>query len=323
MADIPDDDYIKRFSKTHKMPFEDVKNLINNSADWENVLDKTAFENAKLNGAKQGFISKYIKKDKISQETLDVAGDLDTKNMRHMTPNGINNYAKMQAVDRAKDSGKFIAGRGENTGYSTSVKQARDMPQSERWKKLGASMMPLGRSSMDSMSDAIGTTGANTKALAAKGSIMNKLSRRVIMPSVGILTAYDAINAEDPLNSYATFAGASWGVQQGWRIGRDASDVMGTPSALKRIPLGAAGAVGLGAAVGGSMWALGDISRNDSAITKKAKSYYRRETMATTQDTRESLTMRASAFDKLSASSMNNRGQLLGNEANILKNAQY
>ena len=307
MAEMPDDDFIKRAAKAHGMSQANIRDMIKNNNNWESLLDKQAFNNAKGN---------------IKNKALGEAGDIDLKNMRHLDSKGINSYVNMKANDAAKDSGERLYGYGEKSGWGTSVKQASQASRGERFKTFLQHANFLGASSRGSFADSIGATGANTKALAAKGSIMSKVGRRVLGPGMAAVAVNDSLQSEDPLNNYLTFAGAGWGLQQGWKTGKAAADVI-KPTALLRTPIGAVAAIGSAVVVGGGTWALGDLGKSDSTIAKKAKSFYKKETMASNKATNESLTMRSAAFNKLSSSSLNNRSQLLGNEADILKNAQY
>lgn len=307
MAEMPDDDFIKRAARNHGMSQADIRDMIKNNDNWESLLDKQAF-----NKAKGG----------IKNRALEEAGDIDLNNMRHLNSKGIDKFVNMQANDKAKKTGERLYGYGEKTGWGSTVAQAKQASFGTRLKTFVGHANPFGASSRASFADGVGSTGANTRALAAKGSKMSKFNRRVLMPGVAAFTAYDALQSEDPLTSYGTFAAGSWGLQQGWRVGKAGADVI-SPSLLTRVPLGGMAAIGSAAVAGGGIWALGDLTKNDSSITKKAKSLYARETMASNKATNESLTMRSAALNKLSSSSLNNRQQLLGNEANILKNAQY
>lgn len=306
MADMPDDKYIKSFAKNHGITQANVRDLIrDNPTNWETVLDTRAFGNAAL---------------RLGEDAME---GIDPKNMRHLTEDGVNRYAKMRGVDAAKDKGLGLTGYGEKSGFGSSVAQASKASHGQRFAKLAEAINPLGAPSRSAVADSVGWSGNNTKALAAKGSLMNKFSRRVLLPGAGLITAYDALQSEDPLNNFATVSAGGWGLQYGYGVGKAAADATVGPSKISRLIGGGGLAVVGAAAAAGTMWAIGDIGKNDSTITKKAKSFYKRETFATTQDTQESLTMRRAALDKLSSSSLNNRGQLLGNEANILKNAQY
>lgn len=306
MADMPDDKYIKRFAKNHGLSQSDVRDLIrDNPTNWESVLDTKAFSSA------------------AGRLGEDAMKGIDPKNMRHLTEDGVKRYAKMTGVDAKKDKGLGLTGYGAKTGFGNSIDQVNKASRGQRWAKVAEAANPFGAPSRSALSDSVGWSGGNTKALAAKGSLMNKISRRVLLPGAGLITAYDALQSEDPLNNFATVSAGGWGLQYGYGLGKAVTDATIGPSKIGRLVGGGGLAVAGAAAAAGTMWAIGDMGKNDSTMTKKAKTFYKRETFAASKDTQETLTMRRAALNKLSSSSLNNRGQLLGNEANILKNAQY
>lgn len=310
----PDQKYIEKFAKMNNLPISQVEESIKNSSNWKLSLDTLALQQ-----------SKKVQRPGLLSGTNYISDDLDVKGMRNMTPKDIRSYGKMEYIGKAKEAGTTGYGFSNKGGWGLSVKDANNLSRGEKVKTFARHLNPLGASSMNTLGESVGVTGQNTKALAAKGSLMSKASRRVLYPAFAGLTAYSAFNSEDPLNEFATTVGTMYGMQQGWRIGKSGADafIPGKSSHFKRIPIGLAGAAAGAAIVGGGIAALGDLGKNDSAITKRVKQFQKRDLYAGIRDTQQSLTLRRSALDKLSSSSLNNRGQLLGNEAAILKNAHY
>lgn len=88
-------------------------------------------------------------------------------------------------------------------------------------------------------------------------------------------------------------------------------------------------AQGVLGAIGGATGMLGatalyygarDMMGSDSAIAKAANSMYKAKALGNTQQTGLTLTMRQKGLQQLSQSAINDRAQVLGNEAAILKN---
>ena len=83
----------------------------------------------------------------------------------------------------------------------------------------------------------------------------------------------------------------------------------------------------MGGLMGGAIGAVGygsfklqtDLTRSDSNIVGAIRNFTTRENSVNIQDSQLTLTMRQQALQKLSSSALNNRGQLLGNEADVLR----
>ena len=83
----------------------------------------------------------------------------------------------------------------------------------------------------------------------------------------------------------------------------------------------------MGGLAGGALGAAGytafklqtDLTKSDSTIVQTVKSFTTRENSVNIQDSQMTLTMRQQALQKLSSSALNNRGQLLGSEAEVLR----
>lgn len=309
----PSDNFIDGYARHHRMGEGSVRDLINDSTDWRQTLDNTAF-----NRAKEGISTG---KD-YSKLFLD---DLDTSGMRNMNPKEIVDYNTLVGRDRAKDLGTDLRGFGAESGYGSSVKQARQASIGTKMKAFGETLNPLGRSNINSFQESFGFVSKENHLMASKGSLFQKMTRKAMIPGFTALTAFSALQSdEDSLNSFLTMSVGTWGLQQGWRQGKAGADaLLGKAAHWKRIPIASVTSLGLGALAAGATWAVNDLGKNDSAIAKSVKRIYSKEQFTSTKATQESLTMRRAALSKLSASSLNNRGQLLGNEASILRSAQY
>ena len=325
------------FAKAHGMnPLEIKEMMLNNPEGYKQELDRLATSNINHPDRFQAGVA----------ENLDQKGMSNLGGMKRYAiplPNAIskrlpenfkntqiwggmqsdvNRYTQMLSNDFNKSIGYNLHGKGVESGYGHTLAQAKMATKGAQLADFGRNLMPLGASARESFLMSMGFTGRDSKLLAAKsGGIMENLNRRVLAPAFGLFMAAGAADSDTPLADYATGVTVGAGLQQGWRAGKSFGNVLG-PSHLKRLGFGGLGAAAMAAAPAAVILGQSDMFKNDSFVAKKAKSVYSRESFAMTQDTQASLTMRRAGLEKLSSSYLNNRQQLLGNEASILRGSQ-
>ena len=303
------------FSKAHGMnPLEIKEMMLNNPNNYEAELDRLSTSN-------------ITHKDRYKKG---VAENIDQNKMRNLggmkspilgLQSDVNRYTQMLSTDFDKSIGHNLYGRGVESGYGHTLAQAKMASRGARLADLANNLNPLGASARESFMMSMGFTGRDSRILAAKGGLMENMNRKLLAPAFGIFMAAGAIDSDTPLTDYATGIAVGAGAQQGWRAGKSFANNFG-PTHLKRLGFGGLGAITMAAVPAAAILGQSDLFKNDSFIAKKAKSVYSRESFSSLQDTQASLTMRRAGLEKLSSSYLNNRQQLLGNEASILRNSQ-
>ena len=164
----------------------------------------------------------------------------------------------------------------------------------------------------------------------AKSGSFGRVFGRMGTASNVLFTGAVALQSDDPLNEFVATTALTWGVQHGWRKGKAlgslamyGGDVTGVATFLGRhVPRVLTGGL-MGGAVGaigyGSFKLQTDLTKSDSNIVGAIRNFTTRENSVNIQDSQLTLTMRQQALQKLSSSALNNRGQLLGNEADVLR----
>lgn len=311
---------IKKFSKVNDMTPDFVRTAAETSGtSLNNTLDSLAYSVSK---------SPF----KHNAEVRDLT---NTSGMRNLTQDQSRVYLNSVAQGLAKDSGKGpdklskLYGWSEKSGWHHTVAQARGASYGQRLLDFAGQVNPFGGSATESWLTSAGFSGKHGKMLAAKNGGMAAFSHRFMLPATGIASGLYSLGTEDPLNNYASTVAMGAGIQQGWRIGKSAANVIGMGTSENkliangsRILGGGIGAVSMAAVGFGAIWAAGDATKTDSELTKLAKKFSKTEQMISTYDRQTALTMRQAGLQKLSSSYLNNRQQLLGNEALVLKNMQ-
>lgn len=325
----------ERFGWAHGYETNDIDQIIrNNPRSYADELDKKAMANVSH-------------PDRHRPEVRDNLSQKNMRNIKGITPSiggiplggvvsdrvpfiggtyqgltsDVDRFTKMVSLDQDKKTGARLHGRGAESGYGHTIAQAKMASRSTRAMDFVRHLNPLGGSSMESYKMAMGFTGRDSRILAAKGNFMENINRRAIGPAVGLFMATGALESDDPLTEYAAGVLAGAGVQQGWRAGKSFANVLG-PTHTRRIGFGLLGGATMAAVGAGVVLGQADMFKNDSFIAKQAKSAYSRESFSSLKDTQASLTMRQAGLEKLSSSYLNNRQQLLGNEASVLRNSQ-
>ena len=243
---------------------------------------------------------------------------LTDKNARFLDRKGVRMSVEQAANEAAKDQGTGLGKFSSQTGWNHSVAQARAASVGERTNAFLNSANILGGSSKESLLNSIGMLTADQKVQIAKAGGLSKIFTQGGVALGGIVTAGYALQSEDVGNEMIASTAASWGIMQGWRAGRDFGSIL-RASHVTRVGFGAVGAASTAALGYGAIKAFSDLTSNESFIVDAAKNFASKEIFSKNQESDLALTLRQRSMQKLASSALNNRGQLLGNEAQVLK----
>lgn len=182
----------------------------------------------------------------------------------------------------------------------------------------------IGASGKESLYNAMGLMTADQKRLYSRPGVSNTIARWGIR-SAGLFNVYTGLTSDDPITDVTANVLSGYGLQAGWRGGKAAANVLFGKNVghASRLLLGAGGAIVAGAVPLAAGEIVKDITKSDSHIKKMFKGSYKQEVYAEDNSSRMALTMRQAGLQKLASSHLNDRGQLLGNEAAILKGVSY
>lgn len=242
---------------------------------------------------------------------------------------------------------EFRAAEGVN-GYGLGLKNYMNASRAEL---MGRGMSFLtGTGGLEALKNSFGIATqmqkVEYKRIKERGVLARLMNNGVqaklgLLASVGFTTMSYGDPSEIVTNQLSYAAGL-----QGWRIGSSFGGVLGsgfgltdwnksefknllhtsktlTKAGLMRGGAGLIGGItgfGLGiAAVQGASALASDMITNESKIRKIAKDFTTRTATMDTSNTRQSLTIRQQALNKLARSGLNDRAMLLGNESRVLK----
>lgn len=223
---------------------------------------------------------------------------------------------------------------GASMGYSIGLGGHR---RASRGALLGSALPDTGRALGENALNSLGIV-TNQQKMQFKSSGLLGKAGALLGPGLGAATIFSTIADGGDMYETMTFnlaaAAGMAGFTAGSRIGgaafKGGQIVKNEYTGLNQLKGGklrfAGGAVGgavgfaAGAAlVGGGMWALSDLTSNNSVLAKMAKGYSRLASHAGTEQNNRTLTMRQQALQQLSQSAINDRASLLGNEAAVLR----
>ena len=161
--------------------------------------------------------------------------------------------------------------------------------------------------------------------LKANPSIMNKLTAGAVPLTAAATIGYSMYTMDDPsqvITSQLATVGFLTGANAGMYLGAQLTPAK-TAWGIAR-GIGIAGGAALGGIIGGGVamgvaGTLSDATSNESSLRNFALQAAKKEVFTSSQDTRQSLTARQMAINKLARSGMNDRSLLLANEAAALK----
>ena len=235
--------------------------------------------------------------------------------------------AELDRINAMEEGEKYIKKGGvhEGTGgFGLGYRHAINATQGEHAGRILGLANPLGGSSREILANTFGFMSRRQRleAEAAKGFFRKVGATMPILGGIGVLGFGIASHedASDIMIDQMTFGA----LQGGWRVGTAVGGALSAEGSAVGRTIGMAVGGGIFAATGflAATAVLGgarDMMGNDSGIRKFAKKIGTKEVFARSADTRQSLTARQSALNKLSRSGLNDRNQLLGNEANVLR----
>ena len=318
---------------------EHVRDTLKNNPEAAETLDRESFSRVKSARtdelSKDSRFTKSFEKESKTPKTLldklfnkgtvkevqtEVTGNpyLTEKNARYLNKKQLNKAVDQAENQANKDQGKGLGRFSSEGGYGHSLAQAKVASTGEKLGTFLSHANIFGGSSRESLLNNLGILTADQKVQLAKAGGFNKLLTKTMTGGAGLFIAYSALQSDDPGNELIASTAAGWGIMQGWRVGKSFGSVLHA-SHVSRVGFGAVGSVGTAAIGYGAVKSFADLTSNESVIVDYLKSTTSREVFAKSRDSDLSLTLRQAAMQKLSASSLNNRGQLLGNEAQILR----
>lgn len=318
---------------------EHVRDTLKNNPEAAETLDRESFSRVKSartdelskdsrftksfekeSKAPKTLLDKLFKKGTVKEVQTEVTGNpyLTEKNARYLNKKQLNKAVDQAENQANKDQGKGLGRFSSEGGYGHSLAQAKVASTGEKLGTFLSHANIFGGSSRESLLNNLGMLTADQKVQLAKAGGFNKLLTKTMTGGAGLFIAYSALQSDDPGNELIASTAAGWGLLQGWRVGKSFGSVLHA-SHVSRVGFGAVGSVGTAAIGYGAVKSFADLTSNESVIVDYLKSTTSREVFAKSRDSDLSLTLRQAAMQKLSASSLNNRGQLLGNEAQILR----
>ena len=313
---------------------EQIKTILKDSVNSKQELDQMSFDrlymNDQLNISNEKMERLSTLDRLMSPEASKAGAYLTIEGSRFLNQMQLErslDYAKNEAI---KDSGSNLHAFGIRTGWSHSAAQAAQASRLERAGAFFRLANPIGASSREILSSNLGRMTSELKIQNAKSGSFGRVFGRMGTASNVLFTGAVALQSDDPLNEFVATTALTWGVQHGWRTGKAlgslamyGGDVTGAATFLGRH----APRVLMGGLVGGALGAVGygsfklqtDLTKSDSNIVGAIRNFTTRENSVNIQDSQLTLTMRQQALQKLSSSALNNRGQLLGNEADVLR----
>ena len=218
----------------------------------------------------------------------------------------------------------------ERRKYFGSMGNWLDTPETQvkDWSLMGKyNQAKAGDHFVRSASFAFGS-GWSENALNSIGGVTkhqkNSMLMRTLIPLGTAYSAYDAISSGDSAQAFG-IAGATFGALTGFRpfaefghgVGKKLG--MGAGARLIGYPLGIAAGVAAAAIGYGALYGLATAGDSNSFIQKTAMTLNKGLMKSKGMEINNTLTARQRALGKLFRSALNDRGQLLGQEALIMR----
>lgn len=220
-----------------------------------------------------------------------------------------------------KDSFRPVYG---TTGYGLGFKNAMAASGGEHLARFAYFATPFGTGSgRQALMEGAGILNRSQRLQASQARGFAKLGYAAVPATALGMVLMDMHEGKGPseiAGDIFSMGTALHGWRMGSSLGGAAGSLLGKPG--KFIGLGLGGVSGLiGGLVAGQALVSGisDAMSNDSQIRSYAKKAGTKEMYAHTPETRQTLTARGAALQKLARSGLNDRGLLLGNEATVLK----
>ncbi len=185
------------------------------------------------------------------------------------------------------------------------------------------------------MGFAVGGSGYKREALANSFGLLSKQQatqkgimaafQRKLVPGFGLFTAFDMASRNQGISDYTTQALALTGASVGFRFSQNIGLAQGKIMRLKGWKLsafgglrGIIGGIGGAALLGGAAYVASEFTNSNNFINQAAGNLRSADFVSKFTETNLTTTNRQRALEKISKSALNNRGQILGNEASVL-----
>lgn len=222
-------------------------------------------------------------------------------------------------ADIKRNKGQFTLKAGAENGYGFGLKGAMS---SSRSANLASMAFHGPGVAAEGLLNSLGLMTRQQRLAFKSGGVMSKLGTATIpLIGAGILVS-SMVNGENPsdVGSMAlTSAGLLTGLHTGMRLG---GALTPANTAMRGAGLFTGGLIGAAtglAITGGAAYVARDMTSSQSSIANFARKRSKREELTSTFQNNATLTMRQKALQQISSAEMNGRGQVLGNEANMLK----
>lgn len=303
----------------------------NSEEFYKHYMQQGAVGEKTLSEGEQKSLAKAIQRDMIN----------DNKGLRSMGAGATTAFK--EAASRGTSHGLlstiFDANRSAQNNYGMGFKNMFRTQRREMILRAGFTLNPLGVGNVQMAGEMLGLPGRTTmeriKTSQGMGKVFAKLEGAAIIGAPLAFASMDMSNNEDigtvagnwlaPVGLVAARPGLAVGALLGGGLKQNAEGVLTRSrlqTGLRAFGMGA----GLlaGGALGLAVTTLGveagkDIMSQDSQIRSFGQNFLKKEMYTKTADSRQSLTTRQQALNRLSRSGLNDRNLLLGNEAAALK----
>lgn len=277
-----------------------------NRVEFEELTSRRAEIQDRLNGYNMGYTGEHINSD--------FTGPMREGEARPIIP------ATSTRPAHTFDSYRPVFG----TGYGLGFKGSMAASGGEHLARFAYFATPFGTGSgRQALMEAAGVMNKAQRFQATQARGFAKLGYAAVPISALGMTLMD-MHQDKEVSEIAGNIFSMGTALHGWRMGASLGGAAGSMFGQvgKLIGLGLGGVGGL---VGGLMIGqavvdgISDAMSNDSKIRSFAKKAGTKEMYANTPETRQTLTARGAALQKLAKSGLNDRGLLLGNEATVLQ----
>lgn len=279
-----------------------------NRLEFEELVSRKRELQDRLNKFDLGYTGEHINSD--------FTGPLREGEARPIIP-----ASSPMGPNYTKDSFRPVYG---TTGYGLGFKNAMAASGREHLARFAYFATPFGTGSgRQALMEAAGVLNRSQRLQASQARGFAKLGYAAVPATALGMVLMDMHEGKGPseiAGDILSMGTALHGWRMGSSLGGATGSLLGQPG--KFIGLGLGGVSGLiGGLVAGQALVSGisDAMSNDSQIRSYAKKAGTKEIYANTPETRQTLTARAAALQKLAKSGLNDRGLLLGNEATVLK----
>lgn len=213
-----------------------------------------------------------------------------------------------------------------NSDFGYRSKAAREAQSAtDHFKKAG--VMAIGGSGLkrETLLNSVGLLSKHQKAAAKGGGFMNK-AQRALIPGGAAVGAFMTLNdGGNVVDFVGDFVLPEIGLFTGWHVGKNAGFGAG-----KALGFGGRGVLAMGATAGVAAAATGlalgigagmlakEAGDSDSFLNRTAENLMHADFDLSLNETSNTLTHKQRALNKLSKSALNDRGTLLGNEAQVI-----